>query len=126
MPVSSPELSISISIQSLWCAVIFSMLTSCSSVCQPSTGQSLYQSVTFLPNSTFHRLMRGFHRTTATAAACWQGTHTPLDTWSRPILGLAYVLLVETNPFLEPVVMFFRTMHFEHPFVLSRFCLSCV
>ena len=35
-------------------------------------------------------------------------------------LGLAYVLLVETNPFPEHI--FFRTIHFEHPSVLSRFC----
>ena len=31
---------------------------------------------------------------------------TPPDTWSRPILGLAYVLLVEANPFPEHVVIF--------------------
>ena len=36
-------------------------------------------------------------------------------------LGLAYVLLVETNPFSELVVTF-RTMLFEYPSVLSRFC----
>ena len=35
-------------------------------------------------------------------------------------LGLAYVLLVETNPFLN-LSLFFRTMHFEHPLVLSQF-----
>ena len=33
---------------------------------QPSTDQTLYQSVTFLQNSTFYRLIRGFHRTFAT------------------------------------------------------------
>ena len=33
-------------------------------------------------------------------------------------LGLVYVLLVETNPFLN---LFFRTMLFEYPSVLSRF-----
>ena len=36
----------------------------------------------------------------------WQGTLTPPDTWSRPILGLAYVLVVVTNPFPELVVIF--------------------
>ena len=38
-------------------------------------------------------------------------------------LGLAYVLLVETNPFSELVVIF-RTMLFEYPSVLSRFCFE--
>ena len=36
--------------------------------------------------------------------------------------GLAYVLLVETNPFPN-LSLFFRTMLFEYPSVLSRFCL---
>ena len=36
-------------------------------------------------------------------------------------LGLAYVLLVETNPFPN-LSLFFRTMLFEYPSVLSRFC----
>ena len=37
---------------------------------------------------------------------------------------LAYVLLVETNPFPELVVIFsgLLSIHFEHPSVLSRFC----
>ena len=38
----------------------------------------------FLPKLTIYRLMRGFHRTFATGVACWQGTLTPPDTWSRP------------------------------------------
>ena len=38
-------------------------------------------------------------------------------------LGFAYVLLAETNLFSEHVV-FFRTMFFENPSVLSRFCLG--
>ena len=46
-----------------------------------------------------------FHKTSATGVACRQGTLTPPDTWSRP-LGLAYVLLVDTNPFSELVVIF--------------------
>ena len=37
--------------------------------------------------------------------------------------GLACVLLVETSPFSELVVIF-RTMLFEYPSVLSRFCIS--
>ena len=36
-------------------------------------------------------------------------------------LGLAYVLLVETNAFPN-LSLFFRTMLFEYPSVLSRFC----
>ena len=38
-------------------------------------------------------------------------------------LGLAYVLLVETNP-IPNLSLFFRTMLFEYPSVLSRFCLE--
>ena len=37
-------------------------------------------------------------------------------------MWLACVLLVETNAFPE-LVIFFWTTHFEHPSVLSRFCL---
>ena len=37
-------------------------------------------------------------------------------------LGLAYVLLVETNPFPN-LLLFYRTMLFEDPSVFSRFCL---
>ena len=37
-------------------------------------------------------------------------------------LGPAYVLLVETNPFPN-LPLFYRTMPFEYPSVLSRFCL---
>ena len=54
----------------------------------------------FIPNSIFYRILSGFRRTCATGMACRKGTLTPPDTWSRPVpLGLAYVLLVETNPF---------------------------
>ena len=42
---------------------------------------------------------------------------------SGPVpLGLAYVLLVETNLFPN-LSLFYRTMLFEYPSVLSRFCL---
>ena len=30
----------------------------------------------FVPNSTFYRILSGFHRTFATVVACWQGTLT--------------------------------------------------
>ena len=36
-------------------------------------------------------------------------------------LGLEYVQLVETNPFPN-LSLFYRTMLFEYPSVLSRFC----
>ena len=36
--------------------------------------------------------------------------------------GLAYVRLVDTNPFPN-LSLFYRTMLFEYPSVLSRFCL---
>ena len=74
-----------------------------------------------ITNSTY-RILRGFHyRTFATGVACRQGTLTPAEPGPVP-LGLTYVLLVETNPFSE-LVMIFRTLHFEHPSVLSRFVL---
>ena len=38
----------------------------------------------FVPNSTFYRILSGFHRIFATGVACRQGTLTPPDTWSRP------------------------------------------
>ena len=38
-------------------------------------------------------------------------------------LGLAYVLLVETNPFPN-LSLFYRTMLFEYSSVLSRFCFK--
>ena len=44
---------------------------------------------------------------------------------SGPVpLGLAYVLLVETNPFPN-LSLFYRTMLFENPSVRSRFCFLC-
>ena len=76
----------------------------------------------FLPNSTFFKwLMRGFHRTFATGVACWQGTLTPADTWSRPIWDLHMFYLLRPVLFSN-LSVFFRTMHFEYPSVLSRFC----
>ena len=57
----------------------------------------------FVPNSTLYRLMSGFYRTFATDVACRQ----LLFRSPCPVpLGLAYVLLVETNPFSELVVIF--------------------
>ena len=65
----------------------------------PSIDQALRQFLTLLliltllPNSTFYLIVRGFHRTFATGAACQQRTLTPPDTWSCPTLGLACVLM---------------------------------
>ena len=53
------------------------------SVTWPYTVTTPYWS-DFVPNSTFHRIMRGFHREFATSVACRHGTLTPPDTWSRP------------------------------------------
>ena len=76
------------------------------SVTWPYTMTTPYWS-DFVPNSTFYRILRSFHKTFATGVACWQGTHTPPDTWSFLVpLGLAYVLLVKTNPFSELSVSF--------------------
>ena len=48
---------------------------------------------TLLLNLTFYLIVQGFHRTSATGAACQQRTLTPPDTWSCPTLGLACVLM---------------------------------
>ena len=58
------------------------------------------KSVTSWRNSTFYRLMRGFHRTFAIGIACWHGTLTPPDTWSRPIWDLHMFYLL--RPILFP------------------------
>ena len=64
----------------------------------PSIDRTLHQFLTvtdldLLPNLTFYLIMRCFHRTFATGAACQQRTLTPPDTWSCPTLGLACVLM---------------------------------
>ena len=53
------------------------------SVTWPYTMTTPYWS-DFVPNSTFYRILRGFHRTFATGVACRQGKLTPPDTWFRP------------------------------------------
>ena len=65
---------------------------------------------TLLPNLTFYLIVRGFHRTFATGAACQQRTLTPLDTWSCPTLGLACVLM--SRP-ISPELVLFRTLEFR-------------
>ena len=66
------------------------------SVTWPYTMTTPYWS-DFVPNSTFYRILSGFHGTFAMGVACRQGALTPSDTWSLPLSGLAFVLLVETS-----------------------------
>ena len=53
----------------------------------------------------------------------WHADRGRLLLWTPgPVpLGLAYVLLVQTNPFPN-LSLFFQTVLFEYPSVLSRFC----
>ena len=85
---------------------------------------------TLLPNWTFFLIVRGFHRTFATGAACQQRTLTPPDTWSCPVLGLACVLM--SRPISPELVLFPDFLSFEHPSVLLlcssllRTCQFCI
>ena len=58
----------------------------------------------FVPNSTFSRILSGFHRTFATGVACRQGTLTPPDTWSRPF-GICIYSTCWDQSFSELVVI---------------------
>ena len=61
--------------------------------------------------------------TFATGVACWPGTLTPPDTLSRPIWDVHKIMFyLRSILFLN--LPLFRTMHFEHPSVLSRCCIS--
>ena len=64
------------------------------------------KSVIFVPNSTFYRLMRSFHRKFTTGVLCWQGTLTHPDTWSRPIWDMHMFYLLRPILFPELVVFF--------------------
>ena len=59
----------------------------------------------FVPNSTYYRILSGFHRTFATGVACRQGTLTPPDTWSRPF-GTCICSICWDQSFSELVVLF--------------------
>ena len=52
----------------------------------------------------FYVIVRGFHRTFATGAACQQRMLTPLDNWSCPTFGLAFVLM--SRPISPEIVLF--------------------
>ena len=58
----------------------------------------------FVPNSTFYRILSGFHRTFTTGVACRQGTLTPSDTWSRSI-GTCICSTCQDQSFSELVVI---------------------
>ena len=72
-----------------------------------------------------YQILSGFHRTFATGVACRQGTLTPPDTWSRPFWDLHIFYLLRPL-FLPNLSLVFRTMLFEYPSVLSRFCFCLV
>ena len=81
---------------------------------QPPTDQTLYRNPPFteLWVVSIALLRRVWH---ADRGRLLLRTPSPVP------LGLAYVLLVETNPFPN-LSLFYRTMLFEYPSVLSRFC----
>ena len=64
----------------------------------------------------------GFHRASVTGVAYHRG-RLLLRTPGPVPFGLAYVLLFETNPFPN-LSLLYRTMLFEYPSVLSRFCFT--
>ena len=81
---------------------------------QPPTDQTLYRTRPFTEFwvVSIEHLRRVWHADRG-RLLLWTPGSVPL--------GLAYVLLVETNPFPN-VSLFYRTMLFEYPSVLSRFC----
>ena len=82
---------------------------------QPPTDQTLYRTLPFTEFwvVSIEHLRRLWH---ADRGLLLLRTPGPVP------LGLAYVLLVETNTFPN-LSLFFRTMLFEYPSILSRFCL---
>ena len=85
---------------------------------QPHTDQTLYQTRPFTEfwEVSIEHLRRVWH---ADRGRLLLRTPGPVP------LGLAYVLLVETNPFPN-LLLFFRTMLFEYHSVLSRFCSGVI
>ena len=85
---------------------------------QPPTDQTLYRTQPFTEFwvVSIEHLRRVWH---ADRGRLLLRTPGPVP------LGLAYVLLVETNPFPN-LSLFYRTMLFEYPSVLSRFCFCSI
>ena len=85
---------------------------------QPPTDQTLYRTrpLTEIWVVSIEHLRRVWH---ADRGRLLLRTPGPVP------LGLAYILLVETNPFPN-LSLFYRTMLFEYPSVLSRFCFECI
>ena len=94
---------------------------------RPSTrDHAEHQFMTPFPDLTFYRLWRYYWILVSIGhlQRVWHADRGRLllRTPGPVPLGLAYVLLVETIPFPN-LSLFFRTMLFEYPSVLSRFCL---
>ena len=95
----------------------------------PSIDQALYQFFTLLliltlfPNLSFYLIVRGFHKTFATGAACQQRTLTPPDTWSRPTFGLASVLMLRS---MSPELVLFPDFWVSNIPRYFWFCLSTI
>ena len=83
---------------------------------QPPTDQTLYRTLLFTEFwvVSIEHLQRVWH---ADRGRLLLRTPGPVP------LGLAYVLLVETNPFPN-LPLFYQTMLFEYPSVFSRFCIK--
>ena len=74
----------------------------------------------FVPNSTFYRILSGFHRTFATGVACRQGTLTPPDTWSCPILDLQMFFCWDHR---HSIIYFTNLWHFSLTWLLPNLTL---
>ena len=84
---------------------------------QPPTDQTFYQALTLLLNSTFYRILWGFHyRTFARGMACRHVMLTPPDTSSHPF-GTCICSTCWGQPLFR-TCHDFRTLLFEHPSVL--------
>ena len=70
------------------CYTTFWMMTIYSDTLHWSGITPIFDPITDLEFITFYRVVRGFHRTFATGAACKQRTLTLPDTWSCPIWDL--------------------------------------
>ena len=90
------------------------------SVTWPYTMTTPYWS-DFVPNSTFYRILSGFHRSFATGVACRHRTLTPPDTLSRPF-GTCIGSTCWDQSFSELVIIL-PGYALRISLVLFRFCL---